>query len=64
MTFQNNKTNHSSSPAGGRATLRDIIAKPIQKIRAGSGVESKKVTLYRVSCFPHEVREKELVNSS
>ena len=25
---------------GGRATLREVIAKPIKKIRAGSGAES------------------------
>ena len=37
-----NKPNLSSSQWGGRATLRDVIAKPNVKIRAGSGVESKK----------------------
>ena len=43
MTFPNNKNNlPSSKSGGGRATLRDVIAKPNVKIRAGLGVESRK----------------------
>ena len=42
MNRLNILTNLSSSQSGVEATLRDVIAKPIQKIRAGSGVESKK----------------------
>jgi len=43
MTSQNNKPNlPTSQSGGGRATLRDVIAKPNVKIRAGLGVESRK----------------------